>query len=198
MTDKFFEKKSIGLLILAGGRSHRMGRDKAGLAMAGGTFAGNIRTAMGDFEEKFFSHDRDFYGNQMTLEGFETLTDEKELKGKGPAAGIVTALKVCRSRWLMVVPCDSPMIDRRAAVGLGHARKQRDISMTARGSRGTEPLVGIYPKKAEPQMRQMLLAGTYRMRDILEQIGYETVRIDDEKLVNINTPEDYKEMIGKK
>ena len=23
----------------------------------------------------------------MTLEGFETLTDEKELKGKGPAAG---------------------------------------------------------------------------------------------------------------
>ncbi len=30
-------------------------------------------------------------------------------------------------------------------------------------------------------MRQMLLAGTYRMRDILEQIGYETVRIDDEK-----------------
>ena len=44
----------------------------------------------------------------------------------------------------------------------------------------------------------MLLAGTYRMRDILEQIGYETVRIDDEKLVNINTPEDYKEMIGKK
>ena len=39
-------------------------------------------------------------------------------------------------------------------------------------------------------MRQMLLAGTYRMRDILEQIGYETVRIDDEKLVNINTPEE--------
>lgn len=87
-----------------------MGRDKAGLAMAGGTFAGNIRTAMGDFEEKFFSHDSDFYGNQMTLEGFETLTDEKELKGKGPAAGIVTTLKVCRSRWLMVVPCDSPMM----------------------------------------------------------------------------------------
>ena len=83
----------------------------------------------------------------------------------------------------MVVPCDSPMIDRMAAVRLWNTLKQRDIIMTARGSRGTEPLVGIYPKKAEPQMRQMLLAGTYRMRDILEQIGYETVRIDDEKLV---------------
>ena len=33
--------------------------------------------------------------------------------------------------------------------------------------------------------------GKYRARDILEATGYRTVKIKQDKLININTPEDY-------
>lgn len=198
MTDHFFEKKSIGLLILAGGRSKRMGRDKSSLEIGGKTFAVHIANAMGNFDEKLISYNKPYCDPGEIPEGFVKVPDEEDIRGKGPAAGIATALRECRSRWLMVVPCDVPMIDRQTAMNLWNALDNRDVIVTARGSRGTEPLIGIYPKKCWPLIRQMVLSGIYVMREILEHIGYETVSIDDEKLININTPTEYEEKIAKK
>lgn len=63
--------------------------------------------------------------------------------------------------------------------------------MIASGDNGIEPLIGVYPRNAGSIIEKLLLMGKYRARDILEATGYRTVKIQQDKLININTPEDY-------
>lgn len=187
MNSDFFCSRSIGLLILAGGRSTRMGKDKAGLMLDGKTFASTIADNMKYFDEKLVSA---FSG--YVLEGFETVTDEPEIEGKGPMAGIVSGLAVCRSRWLLTVPCDMPFFDIGAAGKLAMAIDMSDPRpVTAEGKNGKVPLPGIYPKDTADKIRGFLMQGIYRASDILEQIGSSMVKIDEKSLININTPEEY-------
>ena len=201
-------KNDLGLLLLAGGESRRMGRDKAGLELNGESFAQRIARRMGPFAERLLSSNDD-----MRLEGFVTLADEAELAGCGPAAGIATALAFCHSSYLMVVPCDAPMVDRQIAMDLWEAAKAEAGDGAADGGKicgkiflaagektapektAPEPLIGLWPRSAEPKLRQELADGVFRLRDIIEKIGYETVATDGGKLLNVNRPADYEELI---
>ena len=119
-------------------------------------------------------------------------TDEPEIEGKGPMAGIVSGLAVCRSRWLLIVPCDMPFFDIDAAGKLAMAIDMSDPRpVTAQGKNGKVPLPGIYPKDTADKIRGFLMQGIYRASDILEQIGSSMVKIDEKSLININTPEEY-------
>lgn len=198
MNDKIFCENSTGLLILAGGRSLRMGRDKASLDIEGKSFAEHIAAAMGDYAEYILSS-----GGGLRLDGFVTVADEEELKDRGPAAGIISALEFCRSRRLVTVPCDTPLVDREVALRLWERaeRQARPRPVVAESRRGLEPLIGIYPKDFAAAMRNAVLQDVKKVRDILERAGYDSVKIDEDKLVNINDPNDYerfREKYGKR
>lgn len=165
-----------------------MGRDKANLPISGKSFAEYIASAMGKYSEYIISSNSNF-----RLEGFITLPDEELLKGKGPAAGIISALGFCRSRRLMVVPCDAPFVDRDVALKLWEKaeKQERPIPVVAESKQGPEPLIGIYPKDVAGIMRDAVIHDIKKVRDILGQTGYDSVKMDDDKLVNINSPKDY-------
>lgn len=194
MNDKIFCENSIGLLILAGGKSLRMGRDKAALCISGKSFAEYIASAMGKYDEYIISSNSNF-----KLEGFITVPDEKFLKEKGPSAGIITALGFCRSSRLMVVPCDAPFVDMEVALRLWERaeKQEKPIPVVAESKQRLEPLIGIYPKDVAGIMRDAVMHDIKKVRDILERTGYDSVKIDDDKLVNINNPEDYERIRGK-
>lgn len=190
MEKNIFCENSIGLLILAGGRSRRMGIDKGSLKIDGETFVERLLNNMGEYNEKIISAKGKGCADDAII-----LPDEDFLAGKGPAAGIVTALSYCKSSSLMVVACDVPFADFSAAKKLadvycGPPEALRK-PVVAESTRGIEPLVGIYPKSSEPVIRRALADGIYRVGDILKLTDYSAVRIEDEKLININTPEDY-------
>ncbi len=190
MKEDIFLKNSIGLLILAGGKSQRMGRDKGTLKIGEETFIMRLLENMGDYDERIVSSSRKLYE-----EWDVTLADEAGTEGKGPAAGIVTALTYCKSDSLMVVPCDVPFADfsvakKLAEVYLSLPEKLKK-PVVSESTNGIEPLVGIYPKAVLPIMRKAIDEGIYSVKDILKRIGYREVPIADEKLININTPEDY-------
>lgn len=198
MDNKILRENTVGLLILAGGSSRRMGKDKASLTIEGRTFLEYIEGGMGEFEEKLFSTN-----GSPVPSGFESVQDLHEVKEMGPAAGILSALEICKSRWLMVVPCDAPFIDRRVFSSLWEkamemaSTGEASIPVLARGTGGVEPLIGLYPKEAAEEIRKSLDVGIKKVIDILERAGFETVKIDDEKLLNVNSPQDY-ETIGKR
>ena len=106
MNREIFRDNSIGLLILAGGKSERMGSDKAGLILGELTFSQTLAENMGLYSERLFSS-----AKGPAPCGFSLIADSQKLTGKGPMAGIATALSVCESRALMVVPCDCPFAD---------------------------------------------------------------------------------------
>lgn len=223
MKTTIFCQNSIGLLILAGGSARRMGRDKATLTIGNRTFAEQLLSAMGEYDEKLFSVSSArpvTSGGPVILvrsdgsripEGFEIVEDDDRFKGMGPAAGIATALRLCKSRWLMVVPCDAPFVDQEVArtlweEALRQGRKgqaevikgQKRVPVLASGPKGPEPLIGLYPKDVCYLMEKRLLAGKRKVIEIIEDTGYIQVPIDSKKLLNINSPEDYRAMMENK
>lgn len=189
MNIEISRKKSLGLLILAGGRSTRMGMDKGSLKIEGKTFKEHIASNMGSYEERFFSSN-----GEDGVAGFVTVPDNPDFRGAGPAAGIVSALESCKSSWLMVVPCDTPFVDEGVALALWESAKDSLVPVVAYSKNGIEPLIGIYPKEASSEMKKSLKEGNRKVIDILETIGYKAVNIQEEKLVNINRPEDYEKI----
>ena len=183
-----FRENSIGLLILAGGKSGRMGREKSTLLLGDVTFSQHIALSMGEYQEKLFSTN----GAEVP-EGFVAVPDDPDLKWNGPAAGIISGLEVCKSDWLMVVPCDAPNVDWQVAQLLWQEaiKLETPVPVLAANSGGVEPLIALYPRTVVDKMRQRLTSGTRKVLDVIADTGYILVPLDDKKLVNINWPEDY-------
>jgi len=90
--------------VLAGGKSSRMGADKATLEFCG-------RPMVGIAVEKLreFCADVSIAGNRKDLSSYAEVVLEERMDA-GPAAGIEAGLKVARQEWALFMPVDVPMV----------------------------------------------------------------------------------------
>ena len=101
-----------GCVILAGGKSSRMGEDKALLTYEGKNFVEKIAEELNFFEEKMIARGNNpVPGDFVKKDSWEVLPDEYE--NHGPLGGLHAALKKCRSDAMFVVTCDIPLISKR-------------------------------------------------------------------------------------
>src|SRR5579862_3839386 len=95
--------------VLAGGRSRRMGRDKALLPYRGAPLiahvAGTVEKVLDDSGHVAIVGAPDRYRDL----GYRVLADL--FPGCGPLGGIVTALSLAESDWNLIVACDMPNLD---------------------------------------------------------------------------------------
>lgn len=85
-------KPPLAICILAGGRSHRMGRDKAGLRLGKQRFLTQIRSA-------------------SRATGLPVTVLRRDLvPGCGPLGGVYTALKTTATEAVLFLACDMPLI----------------------------------------------------------------------------------------
>ncbi|MBX5476433.1 MAG: molybdenum cofactor guanylyltransferase, partial [Clostridia bacterium] len=93
-------------LVLAGGRSRRMGRDKAGLEWRGRTWLDRVRAAVAEAT-----------GAPPLVVGRRgpagSLVRDL-LPGSGPLAGVVSGAYGTRAPWMLVVACDMPFLTSEA------------------------------------------------------------------------------------
>ncbi|MDP6728263.1 MAG: molybdenum cofactor guanylyltransferase MobA, partial [Gammaproteobacteria bacterium] len=106
---KKITNNEITAVILAGGKSSRMnGKDKGLMNFRGQELIRYVlRVVQPRVSEVLISANR----NIELYENFgKVIMDELE-DFQGPLAGLSSALKVCFTRYLLVLPCDSPLID---------------------------------------------------------------------------------------
>jgi molybdopterin-guanine dinucleotide biosynthesis protein A len=183
--------------VLAGGRSLRMGRDKALLELGGVPLllrtVGLIECVLA--RPAVIGH-REAYQSL----GLEVLADD--WPGAGPLGGIATALRNSRAPWSLVVACDLPYLTKdwiRYLVGRALASEAEALLPLNR--RGVEPLCAMYHKRGEPAIRRALERGTRRVNDALAGLRLETIdpaeweAFDPEGRLfkNMNAPRDYEE-----
>ena len=179
-------------LVLAGGRSTRMQRDKAALAYHGRTQLEWAMELVKPFVERAFVSVRPDQTQDPVRAQFDQIVDE--LENVGPIAGIMAAQAVHPDAAWLVLACDLPYLD---AATLKHLIWAREADRTATAYRSShdglpEPLCAIYEPASREAIKAFMATGKICPRKFL--IRSEAHLIDEPNpraLDNVNTPEEY-------
>jgi molybdopterin-guanine dinucleotide biosynthesis protein A len=184
-------------LLLAGGRSTRMGQDKAALAYHGRTQLEWAMELVAPFVERAFVSVRADQTADPIRARFEQIVDAKE--DMGPIAGILAAQAGHPQAAWLVLACDLPYLDAATLDHLISARRKDKLATAYRSSHDSlpEPLCAIY----EPASREKLVAyvagGKQCPRKFL--IQSDTHLLDEPNpraLDNVNTPAEHGAAVG--
>ncbi|MBD5417235.1 MAG: molybdenum cofactor guanylyltransferase [Desulfovibrio sp.] len=145
--------------VLAGGRSTRMGRDKAEIALSGETLLARAwRLVAGLVAPAWVC-----CSQACPRAGYPCLLDEEE--EEGPARGVAAALHAAQghgARRVLILACDLPLLTRQLLVALLEAKGQPGSLATVYASAATgraEMLVGVYAVAALPYLQAGLARG---------------------------------------
>lgn len=181
---------TFGAVILAGGQSRRMGRDKAMLEVDGHTFIQRLAGELSGFQELLLSVDSPERYPELAL---PRVVDEFE--GLGPMGGLYSALGACRSEALLAVSCDLPLFRRELGEKLRSCLEpgiQAVVPVTGDGR--LHPLCAVYHRNCREVFLSSIKEGNYRLRDALKRLSVRYFEPGDfsRLLLNVNTPEEYK------
>lgn len=178
-------------LVLAGGQSRRMGRDKALLVRDGQSQLGYIASLLESVTDRVFVSARRDQQDDPERSLFATIVDRYE--NMGPVAGILSAMDEYPGADWLVVACDLPNIDAGTLEFLLQHRAHEQPFTAFRSSYDglPEPLCAIYSAGSDAVIRRFVDDGFTCPRKIL--INSDTCLLeqpDPKALDNINTPED--------
>lgn len=179
-------------LVLAGGHSTRMQRDKAALRYHGQTQLEWAMAFIEPYVEKAFVSVRSEQANDPVRAQFELITDTRE--GLGPIGGIVAAqARHPEAAWL-VIACDLPFLDADSLRALLAARDPQRPATAFRSSHDglPEPLCAIWEPASRPSIEAYVGTGKTCPRKFLIRSEARLIEEPNPRaLDNINTPEEY-------
>lgn len=187
---------TFGAALFAGGKSRRMGKDKAELRYEGKTFLHHVAEEMDGFTEKLLSVDD--ASRYASLSSWEHVEDPSE--NCGPLGGLCAVLKHCHSDALLVATCDLPRYRAELGSWLCEQLAEPYDAVVPMTEDGIHPLCAVYRKRCLEAFLQQLEAGDYRIRHALDTLRVNYVPAGEKAamLANINTPEEYQALLAQK
>ncbi len=167
---------TFSAVILAGGYSRRMGRDKATLEIDTSMFVDALYSKLAGVVEDVWVVRRQ---EQPSLPIPQVAFDLHP--GQGPLAGLESGLTHCRNEWTFVIAVDAPLVRvelllylaRLTTEHAGHrgdtARQSATAIVPTLGGQ-MYPLLGVYHKSLKPVITKMLSCDRRRVSDLLSQI----------------------------
>lgn len=187
--DGLTAKRPLLGLVLTGGKSERMGTDKAAISYGGEEEARRVFALLQEFCSEVFISCR---AEQAELPGRRGLPQIHDtMIGKGPTGGILAALEARPDASWLVAACDLPGLDRTTLAALVEGRDPFKVGTAFRGYQDLpEPLCAIYEPKAAPRLYQFMAAGYDCPRKMLINSPARILDPPAGGLDNVNTPED--------
>ena len=182
-------------IILAGGKSSRMGEDKGLL-----NFKGKKLIEYSIDLLKLLCNEILISTNQAGYEqfGFTTVADKNW--GCGPIGGIEAGLQQSKNEWCIVIACDTPFLEHDFLTAMISEIKEQDCIIPSHNN-GIEPLVGIYNKELAFFFSQKIEQKEFKIKRIIEERQVHFFNTDPilkkypKLFFNMNTMEDM-ESIG--
>jgi molybdopterin-guanine dinucleotide biosynthesis protein A len=196
--------------ILAGGRSSRMGRDKAWLKLAGLPLVLRVARAVEPLVSAVtvIGPPASDAGRFESL-GLAVIPDRVAARAAsgesscGPLGGIITALNATQCSWNLVLACDLPYITQAWLEWLlgraGASQVSGAQAVVPERTSGVEPLAAVYRKECGQVLAEALGRDVRKVSEALR--GLRVARIPEAEwlaldpegnvLANMNTPEDY-------
>jgi molybdopterin-guanine dinucleotide biosynthesis protein A len=188
--------KPLAGIVLAGGDSRRMGRDKALLAALDGTPPESLPAAAARRLAAVCTEVAVADRGRGLLPGFPSLPDGP---GRGPAAGILGAAAAFPGCRLLVLACDLPRVPAGLLAAL--ASPVDADWVVPRWEGGVEPLCALYGPAALAALAARAGQGRFSLHDLAAEEGLAVRYLDSSELarfgtpgdlfLNLNTPEDW-------
>jgi molybdenum cofactor guanylyltransferase len=163
-------------VLLVGGASTRFGSPKELAVVGDETLAERAWRLLGEACDE-----RIAVGKREHELPFDVLDDESAVRA--PIAGVVAGLGAAGTDVSVVIPVDMPDLTVAALHALAAAC--RDVAHPQTG-----PLPGAYRKTALPALERALASGRLALREAISALDVTIVELDDDVLVNVNTPAD--------
>jgi molybdopterin-guanine dinucleotide biosynthesis protein A len=188
-------------IILAGGKSSRMGTAKSELPWGDQTLLQHIANILyptvnpliivsgKDQDSKF----------EIRNSKFEIIFAHDDQPDQGPLIGMLAGLTLApRDRPIFVTGCDYPFVDLEAVRYL--AGELQDFEAIIPKSQGqAHPLVGVYQSSIQPIVEKTIARGERSLHGLLAELRVRWVEDDEWRAIdpngrmlwNVNTPEEY-------
>ncbi len=174
--------------VLAGGRSLRMGRDKALLDLNGATLI-----------ERIASQVQRVAGNATIIAPagrygdlrFPVICDAVE--PCGPLGGVFTALSITGARWNLMVACDMPSLTVELLEDLFRAAEESDVdAVVPESAGGLDPLCAVYHRSCLEKAAAAIDRKIFKMHDFVSTLRFRRWPVPDPApLENVNTPDEW-------
>ncbi|MEA3434749.1 MAG: molybdenum cofactor guanylyltransferase MobA [Campylobacterota bacterium] len=179
-------KYPVTAIIFAGGKSSRMGKDKALLPFADcntlSEFQYNKLTAL--FDNVYISSKEDKFN-------FETKVITDLYEESSPLVGIISAFETLKEDEVFILSVDAPFVNEEVIEKLLNHGKQFD-AIIAKSTSGTQPLCGVYRRSILPLAQKHLKEGDHRLNNLLGEADTQFVSFEDDTLfTNLNHPHEY-------
>lgn len=191
----------ISAVIQAGGKSSRMGVDKAFVLLHGKPLIAHVLERLRQIEpdELFIIANPSDQSDQYARLNVPVIPDQ--IHDKGPLGGITTALEAARNPNLLVVACDMPFIDPRFLAYIVRLQREAPVPYDAivpRFEGQAQGLHALYHKTCLPTFQTCLDNNQLRLTDIfttlnvryIDEAEYVALGLDARSFTNINTPEE--------
>lgn len=183
--------EDYSMIVLAGGRSSRMGTDKADLAIGDRTFLQiqiekGRHLGIGDIQVSGYRGAN--CDIPVTLDRFPD---------KGPLGGLESCLRNAKHEKCLVLSVDVPLVPVGELENLLKASRQsEDSAVILKSGQKEQPLIGVYHRHLADAMLEEISGGKGSVFSLLNRIGYGVYEsaAPEETLMNINTAEAFREM----
>ncbi|WP_251956609.1 molybdenum cofactor guanylyltransferase [Nostoc commune] len=185
-------------IVLAGGKSSRMGQDKALIPIEGMPLLQRVCSiAQSCADTVYIITPWPERYQDLLLPGCQFIR-EVPLSGEsiphGPLVGFAQGLAEVETEWVLLLACDLPRL-RVEVLQDWVTRLDRvgddKVAALAHHPKGWEPLCGFYRRRCLPQLLEFINQGGRSFQQWLQQYPVEVLPLPEpEMLFNCNTPED--------
>ena len=186
------DKNNITAVILSGGQSSRMQGEDKGLILLDGKplISYVVNVVRGKVSQLLISANRNIEKYQVYG---EVISDDMS-DFQGPLAGIAKSMSVIDTQFLLILPCDSPLVTNIVVDRLIQctANKEVDICVADDGT-SIQPTFALIRASLKDNLLAFLGSGERKLGLWIEQNNFQKVDFSDqpEIFINLNSPEDF-------
>ena len=174
-------------VILAGGKSSRMQRDKALLPFGG-------YSSLAEFQQKRLSKifSKVYISSKDNKFKFEVDVIEDRYKDSSPLVALVSIFEELEEvEEVFLLSVDAPFVSKKVIDRLYKNNRSVDV-VVAQSNNGLEPLCAIYHRSCLIEAKRALEENQHRLQSLFEKLNVKKVKIEDlSAFMNLNYPSEY-------
>ncbi|CAL2078114.1 molybdenum cofactor guanylyltransferase [Tenacibaculum sp. 190524A05c] len=185
-------QKNITGIILAGGKSSRMGSDKGLMHYEGKSFIQYSIEALKPIVSTII-----IVSNNNEYDQFGYSRKEDTVEEFGPVAGIYAGLESSLTAYNLILSCDIPLIRTEVLESLVQNSKLEEEVILLKSQGRLMPLIALYNKECHKKFKRAIEQREHKLMNVLSECSIKIIELQDEDSMyttNVNTKHQLKEI----